>query len=187
MCSPAKPWLLLIMLGCSSVLLAQDSMHGRHTSAIQQVRMGLFVHNLGLIASRVEHGMDVNIEFEFTSLEYLFSAKPTVGAMINTIGYTSYLYSGLAWDFHWEETDSQSGFFISPFLGVAVHDGKLQPEGDHRGLGCRFLFREAIDIGWRFNKDWALSIMTDHLSHGGLCENRNQGLDNSGIRLHWRF
>lgn len=158
---------------------------------IQKLRIGVFAHNQGLIASRVEHGIDVNAEAVMSSLDFLWEAEPTFGFMVNGIGNTSYLYSGVSWEIDVFEDQARSGLFVIPFLGLSVHNGKREPESKRRGLGCRLLFREAIEIGWRFSEDasnaWSLSILTDHLSHGGFCEDRNQGLDNTGIRFHWYY
>ncbi|GAA3926423.1 acyloxyacyl hydrolase [Litoribacillus peritrichatus] len=151
----------------------------------QEVRLGMLAHNLGLIASKKEHGTDVNAELVWGELAWRLGGKPTLGVAINNLGYTSFVYSGLSWSFYLDE--HRTGLFVIPFLGLAVHDGELEPKGDHRGMGCRVVFREAIDIGWRFSEQYALSLVTDHLSHGGFCTDRNQGLDSSGVRLHIHF
>ena len=157
------------------------------SAEIKQVRVGLLAHNLGLIASKVEHGVDLNVEAVFNEIPVMLNGQPTVGVVVNNIGYTSFGYAGLSWQFDIDIGDTGQGLLIVPFFGAAIHDGEIQPEDDRRGLGCRLVFREAIDIGWRFSGRYAISVMTDHLSHGGFCEDRNQGLDNSGVRFHMRF
>jgi len=160
----------------------------------EKLRLGIFAHNFGVVASRVEHGVDANAELSFKPIDALWGAEPTHGLMLNGIGNTSYLYTGFSWEWDVFEDGQRSGLFVIPFFGLAIHDGKREPEPKRRGLGCQLLFREAIEIGWRFNKEtldssqaWAISVLTDHLSHGGLCEDRNQGLDNTGIRFHWYY
>lgn len=154
---------------------------------ITKLRVGIFAHNKGLVASRVEHGTDANGEVVTEPVDWLFNAEPTYGLMLNGIGNTSYLYAGYSWELDVFEDEADTGLFVIPFFGLTVHNGKREPESKRRGLGCRVLFREAIEVGWRFSERWALSILTDHLSHGGFCEDRNQGLDNTGIRFHWRY
>jgi hypothetical protein len=154
---------------------------------IPKVRFGVFAHNQGLIASKKEHGADLNGELVFEPVSWLFDAEPGVGFLLNNQGFTSFIYTGLSWELSIFKEAEEPGLFILPFFGMALHDGKLEPKGDRRGLGCRVVFREAIDLGWRFSEEWAVSITTDHLSHGGFCTDRNQGLDSSGVRLHWSF
>ncbi|MFC3153078.1 acyloxyacyl hydrolase [Litoribrevibacter euphylliae] len=179
-------WCLLISGACPPSLSAAEDNDYNAT----KLRLGVFAHNKGLISSRVEHGTDFNGEVVFSPINIFWDAEPTFGFMLNGIGNTSYLYSGVSWEIDLFEDADNSGLFIIPFLGLSVHNGKREPESKRRGLGCRVLFREAIEVGWRFSgssNQWALSVLTDHLSHGGFCEDRNQGLDNTGIRFHWFY
>ena len=173
----------LLSVGCgwvSAETVEEDT-------GFQQIRVGVFAHNQGLIASKVESGTDLNVELTLPSIETLWAAEPSAGLMLNNQGHTSFVYGGFTWEIGlFRETDDK-GLFVMPFLGLALHNGEKEPKPDRRGLGCRVLFREGIEVGWRFSKDWAVSVQTDHLSHGGLCSDRNQGLDNSGIRFHWRL
>ena len=93
-------------------------------------------------------------------MKLVLSPRPTLGASINTAGDTSFLYTGLTWGgFVWK------GLFIEGFFGLATHDGQLNshdPEPhDRRQLGSRVLFREAIEIGYRFLDNHSVSIMLD--------------------------
>jgi len=155
--------------------------------AVGQIRLGVFAHNQGLIASKVESGMDLNVELTLPPTESLWDAEPSAGLMLNNQGHTSFLYGGLSWEIGLLRETADKGLFLMPFLGLAVHNGEKEPKPDRRGIGCRILFREAIEVCWRFSKDWAVAVQTGHLSHGGFCSDRNQGLDNSGLRFHWRL
>ena len=53
-------------------------------------------------------------------------------------------------------------------------------------FGCRLLFRESLELGWRFNQRHSISAMIDHISNGGLCD-ANDGMDNAGIRYGYKF
>ncbi len=119
-------------------------------------------------------------------MKLVLSPRPTLGASINTAGDTSFLYTGLTWGgFVWK------GLFIEGFFGLATHDGQLNshdPEPhDRRQLGSRVLFREAIEIGYRFLDNHSVSIMLDHVSNAGLLADRNQGNDDVGLRYGYKF
>lgn len=155
---------------------------------ISELRFGVLAHNFGPLASKTESGIDVNPEILFHSPDFLapiWEPRPMLGATINTIGDTSILYGGLMWTFDlWWDT------FIDFSFGMAVHDGNSGSDTDEEGrraLGCSWLFRESIELGYRFDSTYAVALYLDHVSHGGLCDDRNRGMDNSGIRLHYAF
>ena len=85
-----------------------------------------------------------------------------------------------------------------------VHDGHLV--GDKGGklrksLGCRILFRESVNFGYRFKKRHAIMAHFDHSSNASLCEKNtpdgtqhgrhdvilNEGLESLGIRYGYIF
>jgi lipid A 3-O-deacylase len=155
---------------------------------LSEVRAGISLHNVGPFARNVEDGQDIDFELLFASpdfLSLLFSPHPHVGVHINTVGDTSQLWAGLAW-----QRDFWDRIFLEFTFGLAVHDGKLNdPTGRNREFGSRVLFRESIAIGVLFGRDnrHNISIYLDHVSHGGLFDDRNDGMDNTGIRYGYRF
>ncbi len=155
---------------------------------VSELRFGLLAHNRGPIASRTEDGAQINMEARFASpgfLSLLFEPRPTVGASINTAGDTSFLYGGLTWGgFVWR------GLFVEGFFGMAVHDGWLDshdPDPPRRLMGSRVVFREALEIGYRFLDVHSLSFMVDHYSNAGWIAERNQGNDDFGLRYGYKF
>ena len=85
-----------------------------------------------------------------------------------------------------------------------AHDGRLYGDKDgqsEKSLGCRFLFREGIDVGYRFGKHHAIMAHLDHSSNASLCEKNtpdgtadgrhdavlNEGLESVGIRYGYMF
>jgi hypothetical protein len=79
---------------------------------------------------------------------------------------------------------------IEGTLGFAVHDGKLHDStGERREFGARFLARESIAFGVVFgdHDQHNVSIYLDHVSHGGLLDDENEGMDNTGLRYGYRF
>jgi lipid A 3-O-deacylase len=91
-------------------------------------------------------------------------------------------------------------WFISFILGGLLNDGNLVGELDgptsKKSLGCRILFREAFDFGYRFNGKHSVFLHLDHSSNASLCEKKtcngsaegrhkvtlNEPLESIGIR-----
>jgi lipid A 3-O-deacylase len=152
-----------------------------------EIRVGLQAHDVPVFSSRIESGVDINGEVLFTSpnvLRFLGSPRPHFGFSANTQGGMSQIYAGLSWEFRlW------SGLFAGFSLGGAIHSGPLHndvfPE-TQKAFGSRGLFRESIEIGWRFNNHNSLSIMMDHISNARLAS-PNPGLETIGVRYGYRF
>jgi len=157
-------------------------------SIISEYRIGILAHGVGPIDSRKENGVDLNLEVLFNSPQFLSriaSPRPSIGTSINTLGYTSFIHSGLMWDF-----DITGSFFTSLGLGVSVHDGNSSSTPDSKGrttLGCWWLFHESLEVGLRIKTHVAVSVFWEHFSHADICSDRNTGMDNSGLRLHYKF
>lgn len=155
---------------------------------VSEIRFGVLKHAVALNHTAKETGTDANLEVLFSSpgwLGLVWSPRPTLGLTINGSGTnTDFLYGGLTWE--WAPLD---GLFIDLGLGFSVHDGMLDNsmiEGrtrfDRREFGCRVLFRESLEFGYRFFGKHSLSAMWAHHSHGSLCSEENEGIDNAGIR-----
>ena len=163
---------------------------------ISEIRGGILKHSISPIGHDAkETGIDGNLEVLFASpgwLSWLLKPRPQIGASFNASdNNTDVLYAGLQWE--WRFWDS---FFFDFSFGGAVHNGELSydagvafPEyaGRRRELGCRALFRESFELGWRFWERHNLSVMWAHYSHGGICGDQNEGLDNLGMRYGYRF
>lgn len=165
--------------------LAQAEGGGWASGIVSEIRGGILWHDQGPFSRNEEDGLDVNLEVLFASpgiLRFLWSPRPHVGANINTSGDTSQLYFGLSWE--WE---FWGGWFAGFSLGGAVHDGKLETtQVDRKELGCRLLFRESIEGGYRFNGKHSVSVYLDHISNANICD-KNEGLENVGVRYGYRF
>ena len=97
-------------------------------------------------------------------------------------------YAGLTWEWmFWKR------MFVNFSFGFAIHNGRLQANADspdqsrRREFGCRWLFRESLEVGFIFFERHSLSGMWDHVSHGGVCDSENEGMDNAGVRYGYRF
>lgn len=163
---------------------------------LSEVRGGVLKHAMSMIGNETkETGVDANLEVLFASpgwLKWLWSPRPHIGASFNASSTnTDIAYGGLTWEWKpWR------GLFADFSFGFAVHNGELDYDADtafpadagrHREFGCRALFRESLELGWIFAKRHGVSMMWSHYSHGGLCADQNEGLDNLGIRYGYRF
>ncbi len=163
---------------------------------LSEIRIGALKHAVSLIGNTTkETGMDANVELLFEKprwLEFLWSPRPMTGVSANASSTsTDIAYTGLTW-----EWTPLSNLILDFSFGFAIHNGKLKydaaqafPEdsGRHREFGCRWLFRETLEAGWLFANRHATTVMWSHYSHGGLCDDKNEGLDNVGIRYGYRF
>jgi len=153
---------------------------------LSELRFGVLGHNVGPIATEPDDGVQANAEVRFESpalLRYVLRPRPLVGASVNTAGDTSFFYSGLVWTWN-----ADGGPFLDFYFGGTVHNGVLDSREvvDRKQLGSRLLFRESIEVGYRFSTHHSLSIGMAHASNAGLAH-RNQGNDDIGIRYGYRF
>ena len=154
---------------------------------ISEVRLGVHHHDGGVFGRNKEDGVDVSIEARFARFtggfwDTIGQPRAHLGVNINSAGDTSSAYAGLTWDWQiW------GPFFGSFELGGAVHDGKTSTiKLDRKELGSRVLFREALEIGYRFQGHHALSLRFDHMSNASLADN-NEGLDTVGVVYGYSF
>jgi lipid A 3-O-deacylase len=151
-----------------------------------EARLGAFAHAVG---SNEQGSVDSNMELLFPRLpipvpaEYGFLVpRPQIGGMINTDGKTSYAYAGVVWTLN-----ITPRFFLEPMFGGAVHNGELDtPDPTRNSLGCVQLFHTGLSTGFRLSDHWTILGTWDHISDARLCD-RNQGINDYGIKLGYRF
>ena len=154
---------------------------------ISEVRLGILAHDhdLAPFSRSEENGIDGNFEILFRTpawLEKYGFPRPHLGASLNMSGDTSQVYSGLTWE--WNLTQN---WFFNFSLGASAHNGKTTTtKTDRKELGCRVLFRESMDIGYKFLRRHSVSAFFDHISNAKLCE-KNEGLETLGLRYGYRF
>ena len=114
---------------------------------------------------------------------WFFSPRPLIGASISLEGKTSQAYAGLAWDL-----PISGPYFVELSAGGLVHDQTLDQNYSDRPspLTTRFLFREAIAIGYDINANWRILLFADHGSDGNLGY-RNEGVNRFGFLLGRKF
>jgi lipid A 3-O-deacylase len=154
-------------------------------SIISEIRIGALWHDQGPFSHRKEKSHDGNLEILFISpdfLENVWRPRPHVGVSINTEDDTNQVYLGLTWQRHFYQN-----YFANFSLGAGYHDGyKVTDLLDRKSLGCKLLFRESIDIGYRFENSHSIMAHLDHISNAKLCSN-NEGLESIGIRYGYHF
>ena len=114
---------------------------------------------------------------------WFFSPRPLIGASVSLEGKTSQAYAGLAWDL-----PISGPYFVELSAGGLVHDQNLNQNYSDRPspLTTRFLFREAIAIGYNINANWRILLFADHGSDGNLGY-RNEGVNRFGFLLGHKF
>jgi lipid A 3-O-deacylase len=150
-----------------------------------EIRIGALWHDQGPFSHRKEKGFDGNLEILFISPDLLDSIKaprPHVGVSINSAGDTNQAYLGLTWEY-----DFKQNYFANFSLGAGYHDGyKETPLLDRKSLGCKLLFRESLNVGYRLNKVHSIMAHLDHISNAKLCST-NEGLESVGFRYGYHF
>ncbi len=168
---------------------------------IDEARLGAAIHALDFNGGEpaVEDGVNISGEILFASpgvFRYILSPRPFVHGSLNTVGDTSFYGAGLAWEQHF----LGDRFMGEIDFGIARHDGVLEPPplgdprrdaviADHALLGSRYLFRVAVAGGVKLGERWRAQVFYEHLSNGQILGDgpHNQGLDNLGVRLGYRF
>jgi lipid A 3-O-deacylase len=169
---------------------------------LEEARLGVMRHNICVTDCKnadKEDGVNINGDLVFATpgfLDWAFSPRPYVMASVNTAGETSYGGAGLEW--RWRFAD---GWELQPGVGYVIHnnddlDNPYPPSDPRRGpyqdenllLGSEDLFRTSLGVSRDLSDDWAVQVIFEHLSHGQILgEGRNQGLDELGVRLKYRF
>ena len=157
---------------------------------LSEVRGGVLAHDVAFLANDEEEGVDINAEVLFAAprffpaegaLDALLNPRPNFGVQANSAGHASQVYAGLTWTFH-----PLGDVWTGLAAGGTVHDGDLAEGRDGKALGSRVLFRLSAEVGHDLTEALSVSLYFDHESNGGLAED-NEGLNNAGIRVGWRF
>jgi len=143
------------------------------------------LHDQGPFSHNKEDGVDINLEVLFPSpdfLDVIWSPRPHLGLTAHSKADTNQAYLGLTWEWKfWGDA------FVDFSLGGAVHDGETTNASvDRKELGCSVLFRESLDLGYRFAGRHAVMASLSHISNAKLCDT-NEGLENFGIRYGYLF
>jgi hypothetical protein len=141
-------------------------------------------HDVEILSrSQIESGEAFNGEIDFVPLAHVLYGEiyPDIGASYATGGGTSYAYADLKYEYK-----LPGGLFFDLGVGAAVHNGDLGYTADHKALGSRVLFHVPLELGYAFTDHVRASIYYEHISNAYLAS-PNEGLDNIGLRLGYRF
>jgi lipid A 3-O-deacylase len=159
---------------------------------VDELRVGILGHDVGVFGTHKESGVDFNAELRFVSpdfLKVLWAPRPHLGVSVNSDGNTDQLYFGLTWTFTLFRglASANDSLFLDASLGGAAHDGHIRTNDvDRKELGSRLEFRESLELGWAFTPGQSVSLMLDHISNASLGV-KNEGLDNFGVRYGIKF
>ena len=163
----------------------QSTSKSKGNNFVSEIRIGALWHDQGPFSHRKEEGYDGNLEILFSSpdeFKRIWNPKPHLGVSLNDSQDTNQVYAGLTWEWLFKKT-----YFTNFSLGGAYHDGsKVTDLTDKKSLGCNFLFRESLDIGYRFEGRHSIMAHLDHISNAKLCST-NEGLESVGIRYGYHF
>jgi lipid A 3-O-deacylase len=109
-----------------------------------------------------------------------------IGGDVNLSRRTSSIYAGALWTVPlWDR------FFAEGFLDGAVHNGSRFGTEELAALGCNPLFHVGGSLGYNLTNQWRVMTTFSHMSNGNStlgtsCE-RNQGINNYGVRIGYSF
>jgi hypothetical protein len=161
---------------------------------------------VGLGAAGREHGVDLHLGYRTAPVEALRMIwKPQIHAFvsINSQFKSDFAAVGLDWRIPlWSEK-----LYFRPGIGLAYTDGKTHhppanvpgltlAEQDRRAslyynridFGSQVLFEPEFALGYDVSDRVAVEASYTHLSHGQIfASGKNQGLDDAGVRVVWKF
>ncbi len=171
---------------------------------ISEVRGGVLVHDVGRdnpTKTKEENTIDINGEIlsvplkvstsDIPFIQSMLAPRVAIGFSANTAGWTNNGYGGLSWEWL-----LGAGFFFDFAFGMDLNDGQLKAARTSTGafeidgrpnLGSSVLFREAVDIGYRFDPINSLSAYAAHISNAGWIAPQNDGMNFLGVRYGFRF
>ena len=162
---------------------------------VDEVRLGVYQHDTGLIGTQKEHGADIALESLTSPVKPLwFIGTPRIvfGGVWNTAGQTNQIYLGIdkQLDFLHGTFSSKDSFFIEGTIGGVWHSGKHDVQGTPleskwKSHGGSFLFRPGLALGYRFNEHWSIAGSLNHISNANLGST-NEGSNDLGILIGWR-
>ncbi len=171
---------------------------------ISEIRGGIFDHDAlrdNQSKTKESNTIDINGEILSTPLvistssipfvQSILAPRANIGFTANTSGCTNTGYGGLSW-----EWGLGSNFFLDFSFGMALQDGQLKAKKDSAGnfitdgrpnLGSPVLFREAFDLGYRFQGVHSVSAFAAHISNAGWLAQQNDGMNFVGMRYGYKF
>jgi lipid A 3-O-deacylase len=159
---------------------------------VDEVKVGVLAHDIGLFDRHAESGADFNGEILFVSpgfLSVIGAPRPHLGLEVNSDGNTDNAYFGLTWGLRLVPAilGHSDALTLYGSLGGAVNDGFHDgaPPG-RKDLGSPILFRESVELGYQLTPVTSVSLLLDHVSNANLARH-NGGITNLGVRVGFKF
>lgn len=166
---------------------------GAHDRLVDEAKVGVMAHDIGLTGRHVEGGADINGEILFVSpnfLDVIGAPRPHIGGWVNTSGNTDAAYAGLTWGLPIVKSifGPSDALTIYGSLGGAVQDGYVDgvPPPGRKRLGSPVLFRTSVELGYQITSVYGISMLLDHMSNANLARH-NAGITNIGARVGVKF
>ncbi len=189
-----------------ALLLAALLCGGASAASAGEMFGGLYAHGVGTKQSQ-EGGADLQLGVRSDRIESLWWLfKPAVHGVIgiNSAVSTDFVAVGLNWPIPILHSEK---WYIRPGIGFAYTTGKadIGSSTDPRvsaaerarrdylartriDFGSQDLFEPELSIGYKLNPKWQIEASYVHLSNGQILHSgKNQGLDDVGVRLAYRF
>lgn len=159
---------------------------------LDEIRLGVFQHDTGIIGSRKERGTDFALEVltgPLIKFRLLGSPGLVLGGAVNSAGQTDQAYLGIVgqWTLARSLFSRRDAFYFEATIGGAWNDGKIDVigtplEANWKSHGSHYLIRSGAALGYRFNTRWSMALSINHISNAGLAH-RNEGMNDVGIVL----
>jgi hypothetical protein len=198
---------LFAAAACAVVAVAAPALAGEAFVGVYKHDVTFIGDAVGLGAAGREDGVDVHLGYRTNRIESLrWLGKPQVHAMvsINSENTSNFVAAGFDWRI---ELGQPGGFYLRPGMGLAYTDGETQlPPANapnisdeerarrtylyyHRiDFGSKVLFEPELALGYDINDSWSAELSYTHLSNGQIFhQGKNQGLDDAGVRLVYKF
>jgi len=198
---------LFAAAACAAVAFAAPAFAGEAFVGVYKHDVTFLGNAVGLGAAGREDGVDVHLGYRTDRIESLrWLGKPQAHAFvsINSENTSNFVAAGFNWRI---ELGQPGGFYLRPGFGLAYTDGKagLPPANapnisdEERArrtelyytridFGSKVLFEPELALGYDLNDSWSTELSYTHLSNGQIFhQGKNQGLDDVGVRLVYKF
>ena len=198
---------LFAAAACAAVAVAAPAFAGEAFVGVYKHDVTFVGNAVGLGAAGREDGVDVQLGYRTNKIESLtWLGKPQVHALIsiNSENTSNFVAAGFNWKIN---LGKPGGFYLRPGMGLAYTDGETQlPPANAPGLtdaerarrtnlyytridfGSKVLFQPELGLGYDINDKWSAELSYVHLSNGQIFhQGKNQGLDDAGVRLVYKF
>jgi hypothetical protein len=196
---------LAAALGFAGALLAGSAQ-------ASEAFVGVYAHDVtfigdlvGLGAAGREGGADIHVGYRtgrLDGLKFIWRPQVHVFGSVNTEGTSNFVAAGFDW-----RIPLGGKFYFRPGIGLAYTDGKTGlPPANVPGLtpqelarrtnlyytridfGSNVLFEPEFALGLDLSERVAVEASYTHLSNGQIFHSgKNQGLDDAGVRLVYKF